>query len=362
MKEKEKYIKHTFQLARQALGKTSPNPIVGAVLVKDGEVVGEGYHQKAGAPHAEINAIKQAGSKAKGATLYVNLEPCSHQGKTPPCTKSIINAEIKKVIVSMLDPNPLIHGKEELIAAGIEVETGILEKEAMKLNEIYIKYITTHLPFVILKSAITLDGKITTQDKSWITSEQSRKLVHLLRSQVDAILVGKNTILIDNPLLTSRIKGAKNPFKIIVDTNLEIPLDAKVLKNPEKVIIATTNSAPEHKILTLERLGTKVLLLPKSKKMVDLLELIKKLGDMEITSLLVEGGARINTSFLENELVDKIYFFIAPKIVGNKQLSVIGDLTELVRLKEISVEKIGDDILISGKIATCPISRNTSLV
>jgi len=350
MVEKEKYINQTFQLAKKALGKTSPNPLVGALVVKDGEVWGEGYHQKAGAPHAEINAIKQAGDKTKGATLYVNLEPCSHHGRTPPCTDCIINAEIKKVIVSMLDPNPLVCGKEELEKVGIEVEVGILEKEARKLNEIYIKYMTTHLPFVILKSAITWDGKITTKDKSWITSDESKRLTHQLRSQVDAILVGKNTILIDDPLLTARIKGAKDPVKIIVDTNLEIPLKAKVLKNPKKVIIATTKSAPEHKIFILERLGVKVLILPKSKGMVEIIELMKNLGALEITSLLVEGGAAINATFLENGLVDKVIFIIAPKIVGNTQLSVIGNLIELVRLKEVMVEKIEEDIWVSGYV------------
>ncbi|MEW6097254.1 MAG: bifunctional diaminohydroxyphosphoribosylaminopyrimidine deaminase/5-amino-6-(5-phosphoribosylamino)uracil reductase RibD [bacterium] len=348
MIESEKYIKRTFQLAKKALGKTSPNPMVGAVVVKDGKVVGEGYHLEAGTPHAEINALKEAGTQAKGATLYVNLEPCSHKGRTPPCTKSIIKAGIKKVVVSMLDPNPLVCGKEELEKAGIQVEVGVLEKEAKELNEVYIKYISTKLPFVILKSAITLDGKITIHSKSWITSEESRKLVHQIRSQVDAILVGKNTILIDDPLLTARIEGAKEPIKIIVDTNLKIPLDAKVLKNPKKVIIATTKDAPEHKVFTLEKLGAKVLILPKSKKMVDVIKLMKELAKMEIVSVLVEGGATINSSFLESGLVDKVLFFIAPKIAGNNQLSAVGNLSETIRLKKFSVKKIGEDILVSG--------------
>ncbi len=348
--EDKKYIEYTLQLAKKALGKTNPNPMVGAVIVKDGKIIGEGYHQKVGAPHAEINALKKAGADAKGATLYVNLEPCSHQGRTPPCTKSIIKAGIKKVVVSMLDYNPLVCGKEELEKAGVQVEVGVLEKEAKKLNEAYIKYMITNLPFVILKSAITIDGKITIPDKSWITSDESRKLVHQLRSQVDAILVGKNTILIDDPLLTARIKGAKNPIKIIVDTKLEIPLKAKVLKNPKKVIIATTENAPQQKISTLEKLGIKVLVLPKSKKMVNVIELMKKLGAMEIISVLVEGGAKINATLLESGLVDKILFFIAPQIAGNKQLSAVGNLTKPIRLKEIAVERIGADIFISGYV------------
>lgn len=352
MSEAEKYIEYTLQLAKKALGKTNPNPMVGAVVVKDGKIIGEGYHQKVGSPHAEINALRQAKNKARGATLYVNLEPCSHQGRTPPCTKSIIKAGLKKVVVSMLDPNPQVCGKEELEKAGIQVEVGVLEKAAKKLNEAYIKYMTTNFPFVILKSAITLDGKITTSDESWITSDRSRRLVHQIRSQVDAILVGKNTILIDDPLLTARIKGAKEPFKIVVDTHLQIPLKAKVFKNPEKVIIATTKDAPQHKVFTLEKLGTKVLILPKSKKMVDITELTKKLAKMEIISVLVEGGALINSSFLKNELVDKVLFFIAPKIVGNEQLSAIGNLTQTIRLKEITVEKIGEDILVSGYVVT----------
>jgi diaminohydroxyphosphoribosylaminopyrimidine deaminase/5-amino-6-(5-phosphoribosylamino)uracil reductase len=346
----KKYIEYTLQLAKKAVGKTNPNPMVGAVVVKNDKIVGEGFHQKAGMPHAEINALKQAKNKAKGATMYVNLEPCSHQGRTPPCTKSIIEAGVKKVVVSMLDPNPHVYGKEELEKAGVKVEVGILEKEAKKLNEAYIKYITTNMPFVILKSAITLDGKITTMDKSWVTSDESRKLAHQIRSQVDAILVGKNTILIDDPLLTARIKGAKDPFKIIVDTNLEIPLEARVLKNPKKVIIATTKDAHKYKILTLEKLGTKVIILPKFNKMVDISELMKRLANMEIISVLVEGGALINSSFLESGLVDKVLFFIAPKIVGNTQLSVIGNLTKTIRLKDVTFEKIGGDILVSGYI------------
>jgi diaminohydroxyphosphoribosylaminopyrimidine deaminase/5-amino-6-(5-phosphoribosylamino)uracil reductase len=250
----------------------------------------------------------------------------------------------------MLDPNPLVCGKEELEKAGLAFEVGILEEEARELNEVYIKYITTKQPFVILKSALTLDGKITTPDKSWITSEQSRKLVHQLRSQVDAVLVGKNTILTDDPLLTARIKGAKDPFKIIVDTRLEIPLDSKVLKNSKKVIIATTKDAPEHKVLTLEKLGAKVIILPESKGMVDVTELMKRLGEMEITGVLVEGGAKISASLLENGLVDKIFFFMAPKIAGNNQLSAVGNLSDLVHLKELTVEKIGEDILVKGRM------------
>ncbi|MEW6608183.1 MAG: bifunctional diaminohydroxyphosphoribosylaminopyrimidine deaminase/5-amino-6-(5-phosphoribosylamino)uracil reductase RibD, partial [bacterium] len=303
-----------------------------------------------GFAHAEINALNQAKTKARGATLYVNLEPCSHQGRTPPCTKSIIKAGIKKVVASMLDPNPIVSGKEELEKAGILVEVGMLEKEAKKLNEVYIKYMTTKLPFVILKSAITLDGKITTLEKSWITSNESRRLVHRLRAEVDAILAGKNTILIDDPLLTARIKGAKDPFKIIVDTKLEIPLSAKILKNPEKVIIATTKQAQEHKIQSLKKSGVKILILPESKKMVDIKELMKKLGGMEITSILVEGGAQINASFLENGLIDKVFFFIAPKIAGNKQVNAVGNLTQTIRLKELTTRKIGDDILICGYV------------
>lgn len=346
----KKYIEYTLQLAKKALGKTSPNPMVGAVVVKDGKIVGEGFHQKAGSPHAEINALDQAKTNAKGATLYVNLEPCSHQGRTPPCTQSIIKAGIKKVVISMIDPNPQVCGKEELEKAGVEVKIGILEKEAEKLNEAYIKYMTTNLPFVILKSAITLDGKITTLEKSWITSYESRKLAHQIRSQVDAILVGKNTILIDDPLLTTRIKGAKDPFKIIADTRLEIPLNAKVFKNPHKVIIATTQDAKQNKILTLEKLGTKVLILPKYQKMIDISELMKRLADMEIISVLVEGGALINSTFLKNGLVDKVLFFIAPKIAGNTQLSAVGDLPQTIRLKELTFEKIGEDILVSGYV------------
>ncbi|MDL1957359.1 MAG: bifunctional diaminohydroxyphosphoribosylaminopyrimidine deaminase/5-amino-6-(5-phosphoribosylamino)uracil reductase RibD [Candidatus Desulfofervidus auxilii] len=354
------YIRRTIKLAKRALGRTSPNPLVGAVIVKNGRIIGEGYHKKAGLPHAEIEAIKAAGRKAKGADLYVTLEPCNHYGRTPPCTEAILKAGIKRVFVGMRDPNPHVKGGgvEYLRSKGVEVETGILEEECRRLNEVFIKYVTTGFPFVSLKLAATLDGKIALANKTtWITNENSRIFVHRLRDIHDAILVGINTILKDNPSLTTRLpkRKGKDPIRIILDTNLRIPLEAKVLHldSPAKTVIVTSFNAPSEKIKKLKALGTEVWQVDLENGKLSLKEVLKLLGNKQITSVLIEGGAKVAASFLQQKLVDKIYFFYAPKIFGAENLSMIAELgidsaDKAILLKEVSLRRFDNDILIIG--------------
>lgn len=363
----EKYMRLALKLAIKAKGRTSPNPLVGAVIVKDNRIIGQGYHKKAGEPHAEINALNMAGRRAKGATLYLNLEPCVHFGRTPPCTKKLISSGIKKVVAAMIDPNPLNCGKgvKELRRAGVKVKVGVLEEEAKKINESYITYITTKKPFVILKTAMSLDGKIATKtgDSKWITNEKSRKYVHKLRREVDAVLVGVETVLKDNPRLTARVTGYglrvkdKKTIRVVVDSRVRIPLGAKVLNQEAPTIVATTKFASKRKIEVLKKKGAKVLIIKKDKnKKVDLKALLKRLGELEITSLLVEGGGRINASFLENDLVDKVLFFVAPKIIGGEEALTpvegegIERIKDAIKLKNISIKRFGEDVLVEGYI------------
>jgi diaminohydroxyphosphoribosylaminopyrimidine deaminase/5-amino-6-(5-phosphoribosylamino)uracil reductase len=359
MENDEKYMRLAIELAEKAKGRTSPNPMVGAVIVKNNEIVGKGYHQKAGTPHAEVHAIKDAGEKAKDATIYVSLEPCSHYGRTPPCTQAIINAGLSRVVMAMTDPNPRVNGsgRKILESHGIEVTSGIFEEEARKLNEFFIKYITTKLPFVILKTAMTLDGKIATYSgkSKWITSEESRNRVHQIRNEVDAILVGIGTVIKDDPSLTTRIPDGRDAIRIILDSHAKIPLNAKVLnlKSHAKTIVAVTSSAPEDKISQIKQ-KAEVIIIPEKDGRVNIYELMKKLGEMEITSVMIEGGAEVNASALKASVIDKVMFFIAPKILGGKDaLSPIGgigvdDPSEAIKLKDISIEQVGEDILIAG--------------
>lgn len=363
MKEEE-YMRLAIRLAKKARGRTSPNPLVGALVVKEGEVVGKGFHQKAGAPHAEINALNDAGKKARRGELYINLEPCNHYGRTPPCAKTIIDSGIKRVFVGMEDPNEVVAGRgiRCLQDNGIYVQTGILREECQRLNEAYLKYITEKKPFVILKSAASLDGKIATRigDSRWITNEKSRAFLHRLRDEVDGILVGIGTIMADNPELTTRLNSrkGKDPVRIVVDSKLRIMLRAKVLM-PESeagTIIATTELAPKEKIKKLEELGAKVLIVGSKNNRVDLTELMYELGKLEITSLLIEGGAEINASSLDSGIVDKVLFFYAPKIIGGTDvLGMVGGegvekLDDAINLKDLRVKRFGDDILVEGYV------------
>jgi diaminohydroxyphosphoribosylaminopyrimidine deaminase/5-amino-6-(5-phosphoribosylamino)uracil reductase len=355
----KRWMKRTLRLAEKGRGRTSPNPMVGAVLVKDGEKVGEGYHARAGENHAEIVALKTAGGEARGATLYINLEPCSHFGKTPPCAPALIEAGIKRVVVGMEDPNPLVKGRglERLRTAGLEVEVGVFEEDCRKLNEAFIKYIQTKEPFVILKIASTLDGKIATQhgESRWITGEKSRRFVHRLRNESDGILVGIGTILKDDPLLTARVKAGRDPFRIILDSRLRIPEKAKVIEeNPDKTILATTELAPKDKLKSLEKKGVRALILDTIDGKINLRSLLKRLGEMEMMSLLVEGGSEINGSFLTLGLVDKMFLFLSPKLLGGDQSpGIFGGrgmerLEDSVRFDQLRVKGVGEDFLFEG--------------
>lgn len=335
---------------------TSPNPMVGALIVKNGIIIAEDFHRKPGTPHAEVLAIEKAGEKTKESALYVNLEPCCHTGKrTPPCTRAIINTGIKQVIIGMSDPNPKVSGRGilELQNAGIDVKSGILDDEAKRLNEAYIKYITTGKPFVILKIAMSLDGKIATPEgqSKWITGEKARKKVHRLRSRIDAIMTAIGTVKADNPRLTARIKGGKSPLRIVIDPNLEIPINANVLQVPPETIIVTKINNP--KLNYIEKTGIKIIYFEEK---LDLNWLMEKLGKMEITSVLIEGGSSLNAHALEEGIVDKVMFFIAPKIIGGeKSFPAVGgkifkNLEDAYRIKDLKIKRIGEDLLIEGYI------------
>ncbi|MDK2888394.1 MAG: diaminohydroxyphosphoribosylaminopyrimidine deaminase [Thermoanaerobacter sp.] len=357
-------MRMALDLAKKAMGRTSPNPMVGAVLVKDGQVVGRGYHARAGTPHAEIHALREAGERAEGATLYVTLEPCCHQGRTGPCTEAILAAGVKRVVTAMVDPNPLVAGRgvERLRQAGVEVTVGVLEEEARRLNEVFVKYITTRSPFVVLKAAMSLDGKIATRtgESRWITGSQARLAVHYLRDRYDAILVGINTVLKDNPSLTTRLpdREGRDPVRVIVDSLARTPPGARVItqESPAPTIVAVTEKAPEENRRRLEDAGARVLVVPGPGPGVDLVALMKELARREITSVLVEGGSRIHASFLESRLVDKVIWFIAPLIIGGSSAPgpVGGEgparLSEAVRLREVLITRYGEDFCVEGYV------------
>ena len=355
----EYWMKRALHLAEKGRGRTSPNPMVGAVLVKDGVAVGEGYHAKAGEAHGEIVALREAGAEARGATLYLNLEPCAHFGKTPPCAPEVIEAGVRGVVIGMEDPNPLVKGKgiEILRKAGLEVKVGILEKECRMLNEVFCKYILKKEPFVILKVAATLDGKTATRngDSKWISGEASRRLVHRLRNQVDGVLVGIGTILRDDPLLTARVRGGRDPHRIVLDSRLKTPEEARIIRtSPSKAIIAATALAPKHKIERFEKRGVRIFIFDSKEGMVDLKSCVSRLGEIGITSLLVEGGSQVNGSFLDEGLIDKLLLFLSPKLMGDPQAPGIfggrgiSNLQEAIALKEMKTKKIGEDMLIQG--------------
>lgn len=356
------FMQKALELAAKGKGKTSPNPMVGAIVVKGGRVIAEGYHKKAGTPHAEIIALKKAGAHAKGATLYVTLEPCCHTDKkTPPCTKSIIDYGIKKVVTAMKDPNPKVSGQglKELRKAGMETEVGLMKSEAGRLNEAFTKYITKKEPFVILKIAQSLDGKIATAkgESKWITGEKARKCVHRLRNDIDAILVGISTVKKDDPSLDCRIKGGVNPYRIIVDSSLKISPNSKIFKHSDgRTIIATTDKAVQNKINRLTRLGARVLIIKSRQGRVDLKKLMKELAKLNITGVMIEGGSSVSAAALSSGIVNKVMFFIAPKIIGGKDSfpSVGGTSPALLgnafRIKNMQASVFGKDILLEGYI------------
>src|SRR3990170_7312551 len=316
-------MERALALAREALGRASPNPAVGAVVVKDGRVVGEGYYRGPGTPHAEVIALRQAGDQARGAALFVTLEPCCHHGQTPPCTDAVIRSGVREVHFPILDPDPRVNGggRARLESAGVAVFVGEGEEEARRLNEAYLKHRTTGLPFVTAKFAASLDGKIaaTSGDSRWVSSGESREWAHHQRALADAIMVGVNTVLVDNPRLTARPaseEGARHPLRVVVDSHGRTPPEAAVLQGPAKTLIATTDASDEVWRQKLREAGAEVLVLPSAGGRVALDELLRRLGERGILSLLVEGGGTLLGSFFDLGLVDKVQAVIAPMIVG----------------------------------------------
>ncbi|AWI03371.1 bifunctional diaminohydroxyphosphoribosylaminopyrimidine deaminase/5-amino-6-(5-phosphoribosylamino)uracil reductase RibD [Clostridium drakei] len=357
----EYYMKMALDLALKGQGNVNPNPLVGAVIVNNGSIVGQGYHKFYGGPHAEVYALKEAGEMAKGGELYVSLEPCSHYGKTPPCAEAVLKAGIKKVVIAMKDPNSLVAGRgiELLEKNGVEVIVGVLEEEAKKVNEIFIKYITQKTPFVILKTAMTLDGKIATitGESQWITGEESRKYVHTIRNRVMGIMAGIGTIKKDDPLLTTRfIEDGKSPTAIIVDSKLSIPMKSKIFTtlDERKIIIACTEEFDVKKKEELEEKGVRIIITPKNDNRVDLKYMMKELGKKGIDSILLEGGGELNFSALDSKIVDKILCFIAPKILGGAAAktpvegSGIEILKNAVLINKMSYKNVGEDLLVEG--------------
>jgi diaminohydroxyphosphoribosylaminopyrimidine deaminase/5-amino-6-(5-phosphoribosylamino)uracil reductase len=350
------YMNLALELAKSARGQTSPNPLVGAVIVKDGEIVGMGAHLKAGEAHAEVNAIQMAGEKVKGATIYVTLEPCSHYGKTPPCANLVVKSGITRVVIATVDPFPEVAGRgiQILQEHGIQVEIGLLREEADEINRIFYHFVKTKRPYVTIKTATSLDGKIATSsgESKWITSDEARLDGHRYRHEHDAILVGVNTVIKDNPSLTTRLpNGGKNPIRIILDTTLRIPINAKVAidKKAETWIVTTANASDEKKKM-LKEYGIKIVEV--NHKQISVEEVLAKLGGEGITSLFVEGGATVNGSFLRSKLVNQVVTYIAPKLIGGDQSPTsfagqgFADLSNALDLEIHSVEKIGPDIKI----------------
>jgi len=358
----EHYMRMALRLADRARGRTSPNPVVGAIVVKNGKVVGRGYHEKAGMPHAEAIALAKAGNAARGASLYVTLEPCSHTSKrTPPCCPLVIESGVKRVVVAMIDPNPQVSGRgiRKLRSAGIDVSTGALEADAARQNEAFIKHVTTGNPFVTLKVAQTLDGKIATSsgESKWITGEGARREAHGLRNIHDAILVGINTVLNDDPSLTTRIPGGRDPVRVIADSGLRIPLKSKVLaqRSTVRTIVATVVKTAK-KIEALERIGAEVIVTKSSKGRVDLRDLMKKLGQRDIMTVLIEGGSEVNASALRAGIVDKVVIFLAPLLMaGADSICSIGGasplrLSQAKGLRDVSVRFVGNDLMVTGYV------------
>lgn len=347
---------YALQLAAQARGNTSPNPMVGAVIVKDGEIVGKGLHFQAGTPHAEVNALKEAGENARGSTVYVTLEPCSHYGRTPPCTDALIKAGVARVVAAMEDPNPKVKGEgfAKLRAAGITVEIGLLEKEAQLLNEVFLYHIITKRPFVILKTAATLDGKVATHTgaSKWITGETARAKVHALRGEHDAVLTGIGTILADDAQLTVRSEAiTRQPLRVILDSYLRVPLTAKVLDADAPTMIFTSKDASKEKIAMLLAQGVGVKIVECKSGKLDIQQVLDILGEKKITSVLLEAGPGLVASFFEENIINKWYHFIAPKLFGEGARSFYNfssvNTPDMARKFNIDhVSPIGDDIML----------------
>jgi diaminohydroxyphosphoribosylaminopyrimidine deaminase/5-amino-6-(5-phosphoribosylamino)uracil reductase len=358
----ERYMKRALGLARHGLGKTSPNPLVGAVIVREERIIGEGYHHRYGGDHAEVIALRNAQEEAKDATIYITIEPCCHyERKVPSCLEALVRSGVKKVVLGTLDPHPAVNGKgvRMLRRSGIETRTGVLKEDCRRLNQMYFKYIRTGIPFVTLKFAQTLDGRIATATGSsqWISSTASLKLAHRLRSIHDAVLVGIGTLLKDNPKLTVRLTRGRNPIRVIADSKLRIPLNSKVLREQHvaRTIIATTPAASEKKKVSLKNMGIEVMeVAANNRGRVDLEDLLFKMGTRGVSSVLVEGGSQIITSMISKGLADKIVVTVAPKILG-KGIEAVGDLgiSEIARSVKLSPAKVhrkGPDWIVEAEI------------
>jgi len=358
------YMWMALELAEHGRGKTSPNPMVGAVLVRDGKIVGRGYHARAGGDHGEIVALKEAGDRARGATLYINLEPCCHHGRTPPCVDAIIKAGVLRVVAAMTDPFEKVAGEgfARLRKAGIEVEVGLMANEAHRLNEVFVKYVTARKPFVVLKIAMSLDGRIATRtgESKWITCEEARVRVHRLRDEVDAVLVGRGTVEQDDPMLTTRLPDGdgKNPIRVVLDGNARMPVGARVLTDGSgaPVWVAVGESADPRRVSKLRNAGAEIVALRDRDGRIELDTVLRELGRREVTSLLIEGGKDVFTEALKSHNVDKLFAFVAPVILGGDgRYNAVGDLgveriADALRLRDVTVERVCDDILIQGYI------------
>ncbi len=357
-----RFMRRALRLARRGLGRSSPNPAVGAVVVRQGQVVGQGYHARAGTPHAEVHALAAAGELARGATLYVTLEPCHHQGRTPPCTRAILEAGIARVVYGATDPNPRVEGGGGawLAAQGLEVTAGVLEEDCAWEHRFFFTHVTLGRPHVILKTAATLDGRTATRSghSRWVTGEAARRYVHRLRSWCDAICVGIGTALADDPRLTCRLPGGRNPLRVVVDTNLRLPPTARVLDpdSPPGCLVACGPRPPARRRRALEAAGAEVLPLPRAGGGVDLAALAAELGRRGVTSLLLEGGAELAWGFLSRGLVDEVAYFFAPKLVGGGQApGMIGGrgvarMDQAIALERPRLRRLGDDILLQARV------------
>lgn len=360
-----KYMKRALTLARKGVGKTSPNPAVGCVIVKDGQIIGEGWHKQAGGPHAEVFALEKAGAAARGADVYVTLEPCSHTGKTPPCCDALIRAGVRRVVAGMVDPNPHVNGAglAGLRQAGIETVCGVLENECLAINRAFLKHVTTGLPYVTYKCAMTMDGNIATVtgDSRWISCEESRRHAHKMRASHDAIMVGVDTIIADNPRLTVRHVKGVNPVRIIVDTNLRTPESVGVVvdKSSSRTIIATIEQRPRVHLRYTQQ-GASILVCEELDGRVSISDLLVKLGKMGIQSILLEGGSRLAGDMLKHSLIDEFVFFIAPKILGSDGFSPfalqgITSIDNTFKLNFQNFARIGQDLIVHARLekASC---------
>jgi diaminohydroxyphosphoribosylaminopyrimidine deaminase/5-amino-6-(5-phosphoribosylamino)uracil reductase len=358
----EVFMQRALDLAAKALGRTSPNPAVGAVIVRQGRVIGEGFHHRAGLPHAEIEALRRVNGSTRGATLYVNLEPCSHYGRTPPCAEAVIAAGLKRVVIGMSDPNPLVRGRglRRLRRAGIEIKTGVLKAKCERLNEDFAVFIRTGLPLVTLKLAASLDGRIATAsgDSQWISGELSRRLVHELRNRADAVLVGAETVRADDPQLTCRVRGGRDPLRVILDGRLTISPTARVCtqhSTARTLVVTAQENRDSEKRAVLERQGVEVLCLPAEQQRIRLRPLLAELGKRGLKHVLIEGGGQVAAGAFSEGVVDKVLFFYGPKLLGSEGRAMIGSLgvdrvAAGFTLYDIESYRLGDDVLVSAYV------------